>query len=145
MKVCNRGSQVVLVVKNLLANAGDVMRAQFLSWEDTLEGGMATHPSILARKIPWTEEPGGLWSTRSPRIEHDWNNLACIHDRARPCFWLLACALSTAGSVTSVVKTFWWLESIKGSDHGHLVDYILIKSLPGTWAPRLLASPILFY
>ena len=35
---------------------------QFLGWEDPLEKGMATHYSILARRIPWTEEPGGLQS-----------------------------------------------------------------------------------
>ena len=35
---------------------------QSLGWEDPLETGMATHSSILAWKIPWTEEPGGLWS-----------------------------------------------------------------------------------
>ena len=34
-----------------------------LGWEDSLEEGMATHSSILAWKIPWTEEPGGLQST----------------------------------------------------------------------------------
>ena len=33
---------------------------QSLSWEDPLEKGMATHSSILAWRIPWTEEPGGL-------------------------------------------------------------------------------------
>ena len=33
---------------------------QSLGWEDPLEKGMATHPSILAWEIPWTEEPGGL-------------------------------------------------------------------------------------
>ena len=33
---------------------------QFLGWEDPLEKGMATHSSILAWRIPWTEEPGGL-------------------------------------------------------------------------------------
>ena len=33
-----------------------------LSWEDPLEEGMATHSSILAWKVPWTEEPGGLQS-----------------------------------------------------------------------------------
>ena len=33
---------------------------QSLGWEDPLEEGMATHPSILACRIPWTEEPGGL-------------------------------------------------------------------------------------
>ena len=35
---------------------------QFLGWEDPLEKGMATHCSILAWRIPWTEEPGGLQS-----------------------------------------------------------------------------------
>ena len=33
-------------------------QVQFLDWEDALEKGMATHPSILAWRIPWTEEPG---------------------------------------------------------------------------------------
>ena len=39
---------------------------------------MATHSSILARRILWTEEPGGLLSIGSPRVGHDWSNLACI-------------------------------------------------------------------
>jgi len=34
-----------------------------LGWEDPLEEGMVTHSSILAWRIPWTEEPDGLWST----------------------------------------------------------------------------------
>ena len=38
------------------------MQVQFLSWEDPLEEGMATHSSILAGRIPWTEEPGWLQS-----------------------------------------------------------------------------------
>ena len=42
-------------------------RVQFLGWEDPLEKGMATHSSILAWRIPWTEEPGGLHS----RVVHD--------------------------------------------------------------------------
>ena len=36
---------------------------RFLGWEDSLQEGMATHSSILAWRIPWTEEPGGLQST----------------------------------------------------------------------------------
>ena len=36
------------------------IRVQFLGWDDLLENEMATHSSILAWKIPWTEEPGGL-------------------------------------------------------------------------------------
>ena len=42
-----------------------------LGQEDPLEKGMTTHSSILAWEIPWTEEPGGLWSMGSQRIGHD--------------------------------------------------------------------------
>ena len=41
---------------------------QSLSWEDPLEAGMATHSSLLTRRIPWTEEPGGLQSMGSQRV-----------------------------------------------------------------------------
>ena len=44
---------------------------QSLDWEDPLEKGMATHSSILAQVIPWTEEPGRLQSMGSQRIGHD--------------------------------------------------------------------------
>ena len=43
---------------------------RFLVWEDPLEEGMATHSSILAWRIPWTEEPGGLQSMELQRVEH---------------------------------------------------------------------------
>ena len=43
----------------------------FLDWEDPLEEKMATHSSILAWKVPWTEEPGGLQSVDLQRIRHD--------------------------------------------------------------------------
>ena len=46
-------------------NVGD------LGWDDPLEEGMATHSSILAWRIPWTEEPGGLQSIGSQRVRHD--------------------------------------------------------------------------
>ena len=45
--------------------------ARSLGWEDPLEKEMATHSSILAWRIPWTEEPGGLQSTGSQRVGHD--------------------------------------------------------------------------
>ena len=41
-----------------------------LGWEDPLEEGMAIHSSILAWRIPWTEEPGGLQSMGSLRVRH---------------------------------------------------------------------------
>ena len=54
------------MVKNLPANARDIrMRVQSLGQEDPLEKEMATHSSILAWRIPWTEEPGRLQSTVS--------------------------------------------------------------------------------
>ena len=43
---------------------------QSLGQEDLLEKGMAAHSSVLAWRIPWTEEPGGLWSMESQRIRH---------------------------------------------------------------------------
>ena len=47
------------------------MWVQSLGLEDPLEEGMATHSSILAWEISWTEEPGGLHSIASQRIRHD--------------------------------------------------------------------------
>ena len=44
---------------------------QSIGWEDPLEKGMATHSNILAWRIPWTEEPGGLQSMESQRVGHD--------------------------------------------------------------------------
>ena len=47
------------------------MRVRSLGWEDPLEEGMATYSNILAWRIPWTEEPGGLQSIGLQRIGHD--------------------------------------------------------------------------
>ena len=46
-------------------------QVQSLSWENSLEKEMATHSSILAWEIPWTEEPGRLQSMGSQRVGHD--------------------------------------------------------------------------
>ena len=46
-------------------------QVQSLGGEDPLEKEMATHPSILAWRIPWTEEPGGLQSIGLQRVGHD--------------------------------------------------------------------------
>ena len=52
---------------------------QALGQEDPLEDSRATHSSILAWRIPWAEDPGGLESIGSQRVEDDWGNLARIH------------------------------------------------------------------
>ena len=68
-------SLIAQMVKNLPAMQGTWVRS--LGWEDPLEKTMATHSSILAWRIPWTEEPGGLplsWGCSSwgCRVECDW-------------------------------------------------------------------------
>ena len=60
------------MVKNLPANAGDAGDVgRSLGQEDPLEEGMAAHSGILAWRIPWTEEPGGLQFMESQRVGDD--------------------------------------------------------------------------
>jgi len=60
-------------IKNLPAmQETQEMWVQSLGWEGVPGGGNATHSSILAWEIPWTEEPGGLQSKESQRVQHDW-------------------------------------------------------------------------
>ena len=63
-------SLVAQMVKNLPAM--QETRVQSLGWEEPLEKGMATQSSILAWRIPWTVEPGELWSIKSQKAGHDW-------------------------------------------------------------------------
>ena len=58
------------MVKNVPANAGDAMQIPSLGWKGPLEEKMAMHSSILAWRIPWTEEPGGLPSMGLQRVKH---------------------------------------------------------------------------
>ena len=61
------------------------MQVQSLSWEEPQEKGMATHPSILAWRTPWTEELGGLQSIKLHRLRHNRSTSAeqttfhCVH------------------------------------------------------------------
>ena len=65
-------SQVVLVVKNPFASAGDVIDTGSIpGWEDPLEEGMSTHSNILALRISWTEGPGGLQFMGLQRVGND--------------------------------------------------------------------------
>ena len=77
-----------------ICNAGDP--SSVLGSRRSLEDGMTTH---LAWRIPRTEEPGGLQSILSQRVEHDWNDLACMHSHtyfldalsSSAFFWLHSC------------------------------------------------------
>ena len=65
-------TQFVKRDEGLLVYGGDTeIWVEFLGQEDPLEKGMATHSSILAWKIPWTEEPGRILSMGSQRVRHD--------------------------------------------------------------------------
>ena len=62
------------VVAQMVKNLPSVQETQVhsLGWEDPLEKEMTTHSSILAWRIPWTEEPGGLQSMGLQRVRHNW-------------------------------------------------------------------------
>ena len=66
---CSWASLVAQLVKNPPAMWETWVRS--LGWKDPLEEGMEAHSSTLAKRIPWTEEPGGLQSIESHRIVHD--------------------------------------------------------------------------
>ena len=73
-------SQVVLVVKDPLASAGDVRDSgSSLGQEDSLEEGMQPIPVFLPGESPWTEEPGRLKPTGLQRVGHDASVLAQAH------------------------------------------------------------------
>ena len=63
---------MVAVVAQMVENPPAMQKSwvQSLGWEDPLEEGIATHSSILAWRIAWTEGPGGLQSTGSQRVGH---------------------------------------------------------------------------
>ena len=70
-------AQMVLKQKNLPARRET--RFQILDHVDPLEEGMATHSSILAWKIPWTEEPGRPWSMELQRVGRNWATFTFKH------------------------------------------------------------------
>ena len=68
-----------------------------LGQEDPLGKGMATHSSILAWRIPWIEEPGGLQSTGLQRVRHDWvTNTFSYWQPPYPCIFLIVFAQATS-------------------------------------------------
>ena len=72
--------KVALAVKNLPPNAKDMREAGPIPGSGRSPGGgHGNHSSILAWRIPWTEESGGLQSIGLQRVGHDWRDLACAH------------------------------------------------------------------
>ena len=75
----------------------------------SLEKEMATHSSILVKRILWTEEPGGLPSMRSHRARHDWSNLAAAAAAASPALQVdsLPTELSGKPIFFMIISTFF--------------------------------------
>ena len=65
--------QILVYIGSVVKNLPVIQETQVrsLGWEDPVEKEMATHSSILAWRIPWTEEPSGLQSTELQRVGHD--------------------------------------------------------------------------
>ena len=113
-------------VKNL--PAVQETRVRSLGWEDPLEKEMAIHSSILAWRIPWTEEPGGLESMGPQRVRNDWAkhfhfhfckfrriNTTELEEEMANCFSILFCEIpwtEEPGGLQSMVSQSWtWLST----------------------------------
>ena len=75
-------------------------QVQALDQEKTLKKGMATHSSILAWRIPWTEEPGKLQSIRSQRVRHKWATNTPLKKKT----WIALCLLMLTCNIYNIHK-----------------------------------------
>ena len=98
-------SLVAQMVKN--APAMRVTWVRFLGWEDPLEMGMATYSSILAWRIPWTEEPGRLQSMGSQRVRRDWGTFTYLLTVKLPSKVILCLPVYFLGNVTEMSKSMF--------------------------------------
>ena len=80
----HKASLVAQTVKNPPAIQETWVRS--LGQEDPLEKEMATHSTVLAWRIPWTEEPGGLQSTGSQRVRHNFTFTFCVIIKGGQCW-----------------------------------------------------------
>ena len=102
-----------------------------LGWEDLLEEELATHFRILAWKIPWTEEPGGLQTTGLQRVRHNWvTEKAHINHKQGElessmyeswvqllsCVWLFATPLTAARQASLSITSSWSLLKLMSID-----------------------------
>ena len=97
-------------------------RVLSLGWEDPLEKEMATHSSILAWRIPWTEEPGGLQSMGLQRVGHDWvTNTFTFTVSLCLTFWRTAIVFSTVTSPFYIPIGKCMRAVISPTSHQHLL------------------------
>ena len=96
--------QLASLVAQMVKNLPSVQetRVRSLGQEDALKKGMATHFSILAWEIPWTEKPGGLQSVGSQRVIHEWS----IHTH-KTCLYVCYISMHTCFHFKSGITLKW--------------------------------------
>ena len=103
-------------------------QVQSLGQEDSLEEETATHSSILAWRIPWTEETDRLQSIKSHRVRHNWSDLAHAHERHQRTSPVMAMWIHTwEGYMTS--RTRGWLLGTQGLHHPHPANTMRPRSI----------------
>ena len=139
--VHKRSSLLAQRGKTSVCSAGDP--SLILGWEDPLEKEMATHSSILAWKIPWTEKPCRLQSMGSQSVEHDWVTLLYVHKIQQLKgihYWSIILSKRTQGKrrCAKTIIPFMWISTKlrkeeenrclwerKGVDHKGTGEYFL--------------------
>ena len=117
-------------------------------WEDPLEGGMATQSSVLAWRIPWTEEPGRPQSTGSQRVRQDWNDwapstvLLSTHHVLMMTHSIYNLLKYLNVSITTKVQVWWsafyWQENWELEKWNHFTNATKVKWLGQAFELKLL-------
>ena len=122
-------------VKNLPARPETLVPS--LGWEDALEKEMATHSSILAWRIPCTEEPGGIQSLGSQRVGHDWAantlNLCHILDSACNQYYMVF--------VFCLTYFTWYNHHLQMALFLYFYGYVMFHFWRRQWHPTPVLSP----
>jgi len=128
-------------VKNLPAMRE--MWVLLLGWEDPLEKEMATHSSILAWEILWTEEPGGLQSMGLQRVRHDWAH-PHAHQEPRSITVWVNVIVGFMSPNLETLESIYFKSAILCGNQGRRNSGDLIKDPEEAicW-PRTISSPIL--
>ena len=113
-------------VKNL--PAVQETQVQSLGREDPLEKGMATHPSFLACRVPWTEAPGGLQSVGLQRVRHHW---ASEHTHTHLLLW--GWLLLRGDTVSCLLLISWWDTLRRGDELCGFNSHTHVSALDGRY------------
>ena len=119
-----------------ILNLPAVRETQVLSlgWEGSPEMGMAPHSSILAWRIPWIEEPGGLQSMGSQRVGHDWAANTHRTDHETPC--ICAKSLQSRPTLCNPVYCNPPGSSVHGILQARILEWVAVPSSQASTRPR---------